>query len=171
MKHIENFGEYSVKNVKNFMGRDAYGYNANLYRGKTKVAFVIDDGNGGEPMIDWTSRNTEEQQLLDKHCASLPPLDSGYEGMSPLEVDAELFIGELISNLIQEKDIKKLRRDCETKTLYRSKKDGYGQYAVIKHVIDDKVRQHLKTKYGEDVEIFNDVLAQGKIPSVFALDN
>jgi len=165
-KHIENFGEYAVKNVKNFMGMDTYGYNANLYRGKTQVAFVVDDGNGGEPMIQWANRNSEEQQLLYKHCASLPPLDSEYE-LPPLKVDIELFVGELVAKFERERDIAKMKRQCETKTLYRTKKNGYGEYFVIKAVFENTLRQHLKTKYGEDVEIFNDVLAEGKVPSIY----
>ena len=36
-----DFGDYSVKNIKSFIGMEGYGFNANLYRGKKKIAFLF----------------------------------------------------------------------------------------------------------------------------------
>ena len=46
--------DHSLKAVKTFMGREGYGLNANLYRGKKKVATILDDANGGEMDINWS---------------------------------------------------------------------------------------------------------------------
>lgn len=183
-KHIENFGEYSVKNVKSFMGMDTMGYNANLYRDKKKVATCVDDGGGGEVRIDWLAHEfpsdlhdrsatdqwhrdrNAERVLLDSHCASLPPLNSGYAGCGDLTVDAELFVSELVLKFEVERDINKMRKVCQVKTLFRESNAGHGAYRIIKTPCDDRVRQHIRTRYGNDVEIFNDVFAQGGVPSV-----
>jgi hypothetical protein len=167
-EHIENVGEYSVKNVKSFMGMDTKGYNANLYRGTKKVAFCIDDGNGGEVMVNFlgADRNTE-RALLKSHCDSLPPIDSGYEGLEPLDIDFGLFVEELIYRFHIEKDIAKMRKVCQEKTLFRaSNESNPNAYRILKNVCDDRIRDHLRTKYGADVEIFNDVFAQGGVPTV-----
>jgi len=43
--------DYSVKKVIEFEGMDGSGYNATLYRGSKKIAFIIDEGNGGELIV------------------------------------------------------------------------------------------------------------------------
>jgi hypothetical protein len=163
MNHIQNFGEYSVKKVKNFTGMDTIGFNADLYRGNKKIALAIDDGNGGEVYLQGLSRDEEDK--LNTFCKSLPQIDTEYT--FKLTVDIGLLVGELVAKFEKERDINKMRKQCLTKTLFRAKIHGYGQYGIFKNVCDDKLRQHIKAKYGDGVEIFNDVFAQGKIPSVF----
>lgn len=40
-------GDYSLKKVETFTGREGYGLNAQLYRGKDLIAYAHDGGNGG----------------------------------------------------------------------------------------------------------------------------
>ena len=39
--------QYTVKGVKSFRGMEGYGFNATLYNGSKRIAFVIDEGRGG----------------------------------------------------------------------------------------------------------------------------
>lgn len=167
-KHIENYGEYSVKKIKSFMGQDTLGFNANLYRGKKKVAECVDDGGGGEVNIYWIDKS--EQLVLDSHCKSLPQLDTEFQTKEKtpmtLTVDPELFVSELVGKAERERDANKMRKQCLTKTLYRGSKMGYGKYIILSSAYEPKVKDNLKKKYGDDVEIFNEVFALGGIPSV-----
>jgi len=188
---VTNFGDYSVKSIKSFMGREGLGFNANLYRGKKKVAFLRDDANGGEVDIDWVtgknpqtredypteiawnkawakyhSANKVESDLLDTHLKTLPNIDSNYEGVEPLVVDAGWFVTDLVSKWESEKDLRKMQRQCRTKTLFRQSNAGQGRYQILNAVCDDAVRARLHRDFGQEVEIFNDVLANNETPSV-----
>lgn len=52
-----------LKAVKTFLGSDGYGLNANLYLNGKKVAFVLDEGNGGELNISFTD-NTKRDEVF-----------------------------------------------------------------------------------------------------------
>lgn len=52
-----------LKGVKTFMGMEGYGLNANLYLNGKKVAFVLDEGNGGELSISFTD-NTKRDEVF-----------------------------------------------------------------------------------------------------------
>lgn len=187
---VTNFGDYSVKNVKSFMGREGYGFNANLYRGKKKVAFCMDSANGGMLDIDWVvgkipapkdsyptedaysqawaeyrTANKEEEDLLDNHIATLPPANSDFSE-DGLTIDADWFITDCVSKFEEEKDLRKMRKQCVTKTLFRQVNANAGSYQILSVPCDDDVRARLHRDFGEDVEIFNDVLANGGIPSI-----
>lgn len=51
-------GEYKLKNVETFTGRDGYGLNAKLYKGKDLVATVHDGGFGGGMEVNLNSKVT-----------------------------------------------------------------------------------------------------------------
>jgi hypothetical protein len=55
-----------------------------------------------------------------------------------------------------------------TKTLIRTAKEKEGAYLVFNAPMTDNIRGVLISKYGNDIEIFNDVFAKGGIPSVLA---
>lgn len=52
-----------LKAVKTFIGSDGYGLNANLYYKDKKVAFVLDEGNGGELMVYFADKDKQEKVL------------------------------------------------------------------------------------------------------------
>jgi hypothetical protein len=188
---VTNFGDYSVKSVKSFMGREGYGFNANLYRGKKKIAFVRDDASGGEVDVDWTcgkppmnrddypteeasqqawaeyhQANQVEKDLLETHLNTLPPAPSSYEGVEPLTIDEGWFVTDCVSKYEADRDLRKMKKQCSAKTLFRKSDAGYGQYQILNSPCDDSVRARLHRDFGNDVEIFNDVLANNEIPSV-----
>jgi len=166
---VTNFGEYSVKKVKSFMGREGYGFNADLHRGKTKVAFAYDDASGGEIRIDWLTggyNGGEEGRLLKEHIATLPLVEAEIGEGRTLTIDEGWFISDCVSMYELNKDLRKMRKQCETKTLFRHSNHNYGQYGIVNCSCDDRVRAQLREQHG-DVEIFNDVLANGDVPSVF----
>jgi hypothetical protein len=163
---VKNFGDYHVKNVKTFVGMEGEGFNANLYRGKKLVAFVIDNANGGEANIQWNDRS--EEQLLRDHVATLPKVPSQIQNMQDLTIDMSWFVTDCVHKFLNDKDIAKMQKKCQSKTMYRHKSCKFGQYYIWDVVYSEKVAQALKTKHGADVEIFNEVFAQGKIPSVLA---
>ena len=192
MIETKDFGDYCVKAVKSFEGSDGYGFNANLYRGKKKIAFVRDMGCGGEVDIDWLieklpkpereydsekeykkawakykAERQEEIDLLKAHVATLPSVKSNFFPDQPLKIDMGWFITDCVSKWELDKEVKKIAKQCKTKTLFRTPTHNSGQYASLNHVCDDRVRDHLRMRYGNDVEIFNDIIEQGKVPSVF----
>lgn len=93
--------EYTVKKVRNFKGMDWDGYNADLHRDGRKVAFVIQDGSGGEPEFRFVSK--EEEEILRQYCKTLPPrrynsktLEADPNGDDSFEVTMDLFVGRLV---------------------------------------------------------------------------
>jgi len=171
--HVKNFGDYSVKNIKTFMGMEGHGFNANLYRGKKKVAFCIDDARGGEVDIDWVEGGWkgEEAMLLEAHLKTLPPVVSKFGSKKmKLTISAGWFVNDCVTRVEMEKDVKKMRKQCQTKTLFRTKDQGFGRYSIFDTPLNDKIREHIFSKYGNDTEIFNDVFASGGVPSVLQPD-
>ena len=169
-KYIQSFGDYSVKKVKSFMGREGCGFNCDLYRKNKKVASCIDDASGGEMYLYWTTDIEKEQKLLNKFLATIPPVSLGFmegKALSPVKVDKDLFIEELVNQWEREKDIKKMQRQCRTKTLFRLKGDTKGSYHILNAPHNEQTRQYLLRRHGKKVtEVFNVVLENGKVPSV-----
>ena len=151
------------------MGREGHGFNASLYRGKKKVAFVMDSADGGMLDIDWLvdcspktdateadwakykAERNEEINLLKTHIATLPSVE--LHGQT-LTVDIDWFIVELVETT---KINAKLKRQCKTKTLFRTTSNKIEEHFVIAAKLDEKLRNHLQSKYGKElVEIIND---------------
>jgi hypothetical protein len=168
---VKDFGDYSVKNVKSFVGMEGYGFNCTLYRNGKKVGICIDDASGGgmHP-IRWDQKVNakEEQRLLNKHVASLPKVksDLGDKTMT-LTIDEGWFVEELVSQYEKEREIRKVKRQCETKTLFRTADMKEGVYSYFRVPYSEKLKAHIINKYGEAVEIFNEVFEKGKVPSIF----
>ena len=167
MSDVKDFGPYSAKEVKSFMGMDGAGYNCTLYRNRKKIAFCIDEGRGGEVHINWvTSDRDEEKRLLVSHVKSLPKVKSEYCAKD-LEIDEGWFVEELVEKFEQEKDIRKVRRQCNEKILYRTPDQKKEVYYVFSAPYSKTIADALRKKYGQGIEIFNEVFEQGNVPSVF----
>jgi len=102
---------------------------------------------------------------LASHVKSLPKVKSEYceDGLT---IDQGWFITELVNKFEKEKDVRKMRRQCQTKTLYRTPDQGKTQYYIHSAPFAKQFGDALRQKYGKDVEIFNEVFEQGNIPSV-----
>jgi len=164
MANITNFGDYSVKNVKTFKGHDGIGMNCDLYRGKTKIADCHDGAYGGEIEIRFFGENRrKEEDLLQEICASLPLVP--FEHGDDYAVDMSSFVDDLANKALLEKDIKKMKKVCQTKTLFKTSTSKIGAYSIIPSPPSESIRAYIKEKFGE-CEIFNDVFERGEIPSV-----
>ena len=110
---LPNKGEYSVRGIKSFRGTDGIGYNASLYRGGKKIAFVIEEGNGGEADFHWFDK--AEEPILRAFVDALPPVKSEFDGRD-LKMDYGWFVTELVDEVENEQ---KQRRACKTHVLWR----------------------------------------------------
>ena len=148
-----DFGEYSVKNVKTFKGmEECGGFNADLYRGKKKIAFCIDEDCGGEVLIRWIDK--AEIEPLQAHVKSLPRRESEYfpEGC---EIDEGDFVWDLVNEVLYQKDVKRMvnkaKKEIQSKWLFLLKDDKEGTYRVINKAPGQSVpllQEHLDKKYG-----------------------
>jgi hypothetical protein len=139
---------YEVKGVKSFIGLEGYGFNATLYKDGKKVAFVIDDANGGCYNFQFDSAELEKEFFA--YVKTLPALE--FQGTT-LDMDGDLYVGGLVE---QYETQKKLRSWCKKKTVFTLKGDAEGEYHTVIHVFDDKVQAYLEKTYGSNlVEIIN----------------
>jgi len=170
MNDVKDFGPYSVKNVKSFMGHEGMGFNCTLYRNGKRVGTCLDDAGGGDMYpISWLSTvdRKEEQRLLDAHLKTLPKVKSSYgDKKMELTIDEGWFVTELVNNWEKDKEVRKIQRQCQTKTLFRQPDMNKGAYYVSNILFSKNVGQNLRKKYGEDIEIFNEVFEKGELPSV-----
>lgn len=60
-----------VKNVVSFIGREGYGFNADLYVNNIKSAFVRDMADGGQTVFEWF--DDTQKAFLNSFVDSLPP--------------------------------------------------------------------------------------------------
>ena len=148
MKTISN-SDFTLKGLKTFMGMDCPGINASLYYKGKKVAFLIDEGNGGCLNVEWkiecvNDRPTvpaavkEAKIAMEDLINSLPKVtweevseassnDYGCDGT--YDINEETFCNELIDNALKVKEFKKLIKKISVLTVnneiasYKAKAD------------------------------------------------
>lgn len=102
---------YSVTGIKSFRGREGYGFNANLHRDGRKVAFVMDEADGGELRYEWAGKDAAtraaDQQALADYCATLQPVE--FHGHS-LTMNPDLFLSTLVEDAENAKRIERSLR-------------------------------------------------------------
>ena len=105
--------DYEIKGLKTFMGMEGYGVNASLYYKGKKIAFIIDDGNGGCLNIDYLDghhRNTPSH--ITEFLKKLPSFTNKEQGFEFREdeidrVDEEDFCNILINHKLDQREFKK----------------------------------------------------------------
>ena len=143
---------YEVRGVKSFMGREGYGFNATMYRGGKKIAFVMDSANGG--MYDWDWVDRKEETILEMNVATLPKVPSGYEGIGELTIDMDWFISELVEDFENDRDF---RTKCKSKTLFILYSHQNGEYIIHSAPYTASVKTRIEAEYGKDLkEIINE---------------
>lgn len=155
---------YSVKGVKSFRGMEGYGFNAVLYRDGKKIALVIDEGNGGSMIFEWTSGprwDNFETKSLQEYAKSLPPLPADPAwgtGAEPLPMNDELLVAELVSEFEFQQ---KTRRQLKKKTLFQVGKEiGSDEFRQISSPFSATVKTFIAQKYpGQPVRILNEEVA------------
>lgn len=124
-------GKYSVSGVKTFMGMEGHGFNANLHEDGKKVAFVIDDANGG--CYNWRWLDNSAKERLDAYLKADPKWSK-----ETFEV-ADQFIGSLLDDYESDKKLKAL---CKRKTVVHVKSEADIDY----HTFKLKYKPELKDK-------------------------
>lgn len=132
-----------VKNVKSFSGMECPGFNASLYADGKKVALVIDEGNGGEILFQWSAKSPEERKSdehkVNAYVDSLPgtPLSNDAEDWEKrlypngiVKQDLSEIVCGLVDAYENERRLNRLRKDH---VLYVTPDCGPGEMYKIKH--------------------------------------
>lgn len=153
---------YSLKGVKTFRGMDGQGLNATLYRGEKKVAFVLDEGCGGEMRFEFMDRmhgKSAEEDMWDAFIAAEKAKrdDTKKDEFGLTEAgyfDGAHWVNKKVDDLLNDKRFRKM---CKTKTLFQvGDKIGTGEFMGLKGV-DIVTRQYIEKKYaGQKLRILND---------------
>jgi len=161
---------YQVKAVKTFHGHDGHGYECKLYRDGKRVALVVEDGWGGGLQFHWddqlpniarvecrnrhyddsinTYKGTPEEAKLGEHVLAQPQRESGIEGVGLMWINADIFVGDMVTEFLYTKDVKKL-----LKKLAFVKTDG----KIYHYNSDNPQTRAVLAKRDPDAVILNDM--------------
>ena len=173
MTQTTQASDYSVKNIKTFIGNEGHGFNATLYCKGKKVAFLIDHAQGGEIDIDWddfkepkitVGLKSSKGDVFPMNCTpneaafrmmlqGLPktePSELFPEGMT---VNADIFCGELVWNTLEIRRMNRaLKRALHFICPNEQAVSYYSglQYSVI-------AAKKIRDKHGEGTIILNEL--------------
>lgn len=155
--------QYTLKGVKTFRGMDGLGLNATLCRDGKPVAFILDEGRGGEVDFDWKDAkqgNSAEEELfkafIEEERAKIPADKKDEFGPVRQAFGAEYWVNSLVDEI---ENTKRMKRICKSKTLFQVDAEiGGPEFRTIKGV-GPKIRDFIASKYaGKKVRILNDEL-------------
>ena len=147
-----------VKNTKSFVGQEGHGFNADLYLGRVKLAFVIDDASGGPVDFQWYGKTREEQDANKEkalaYVKALPPIPlpanaeewerSLYPGGFRTQ-DLEWLVSDLVDDALHAKRLARLKQQS---VLFRLPGQPEGEFIKVKHGGDpDGMRARVATKH------------------------
>jgi len=162
--------EYKVKNVKSFLGREGYGFNANLYCDNKKVAFIYDDASGAGVFFEWIDSKSENVEIIrtnnnqQKVSFNGSPLQADYYGyledqketedLAKCEYgisnfDDEIFANNLVNDF---EELKQFKGWCRKKTVFRIKGDKSGEWRTVNNPFNIRVKMWIEENYGNKVE-------------------
>ncbi len=152
--------QLTVTGVKSFRGTEGLGFNANLLANGKKVAFVIDEANGGDYHYEWVS--DEAEKSVEAYIASLPatPLKASAEDWerklypNGREANFDCIVGELVDDA---ENLQRFIRQSKTKTL--SRKDNSGNYYAHASVLTAALLSTIQ-KTSPNAEIFDAKVAR-----------
>ena len=138
--------KYEVKNVKNFQGREGYGYECSLYCDGKRVGKVVDVASGGQARFYWADPKAGDEGALVEHIKG--KTFEHYGEVYSHSVDT--FVGALVDEYEKNKQYKKW---CKNKTMFRLKGDKEGQWRSLRVPYGDpRAKSLLEQKYGDKVE-------------------
>lgn len=157
---------YSLRRIKTFRGMDGQGLNAELLREGTVVAFLVDEGSGGELHFDWMDRqhgeSSEEllfQAFIEAEKAKIPAdkLDPEFGNNERDSFSGEMWVNRTVDAMLNDKRFRKL---CKTHILFQIGAEiGSEQFHSVKGL---GFRAHIEQKYaGQKIRFLNDEY-QGK---------
>ena len=146
---------YTVKGIKSFQGNEGLGFNATLYRNGKKVAFVIDDANGG--CFSWHFANKEAEKELTDFVRTLPGWK--YQGVA-ITTDSDMMMSLLVEDTENtQAEIRSFKRKCRTKTLIRTTDCKPGQFIEFNIPWSLTVKMKLIEKFsGKITEFINETM-------------
>lgn len=143
---------YHVKNVKSFMNLDGLAFSATLYKDKSKIAIVMNDGMGGPDHQDVLNEKLYDEFL--EHIKTLPNIE-GHGIVIPY--DEEIFVHNLVEQKRILTDFKKKAKDRKnfhflSMNFTQTGRLGYSR--AVKESEMPKVLEVLKEREGK-IEGFN----------------
>jgi hypothetical protein len=158
---------YSIAKLKTWNTHDGGGYQGDIIKNGKTVGNFHNDGNGGCTMIDFwqmqgkkvVGRNRDEEDAFNAFVKTLPNVGTDLPGIRDtsepfiLEMDGDIFIGELVSDLEEKRFFK---RKCAKSTWFRLEDAAPGSWMVLNTPFSEKVQEQLESKYGNKLlEIAN----------------
>lgn len=136
-------------------------YTAELCLDGVKVADASNRGTGGSD--DYYFKDQKVRKAMEDYAKSLPPHANPYDPANPFPADLEWLISDLLEKHEAERHEAKVlaqkKRWCAKETVFRLKGDKEGNYRTVKHVFDQKVKEFIVKKYGDQLlEILNETL-------------
>jgi hypothetical protein len=175
---------YALAGVKSFRGMEGYGLNATLTRDGQKVAFILDEGNGGCVRFDFRNPGQSPKTIVDRAVAEQQEADfagycrewyrdcgleqhdreesdrmnAGQENPTPFIPSASYMMEMWVARHADQIETKRrLDRLAKKKTLFRLVGQNYddGAWLTITAPYDAKVQAYLDKKYpGKVAEIY-----------------
>jgi hypothetical protein len=143
---------FAIKNLKTFKAHEGMpGYSCTLYIDGKKACDVFEDCGGGELQTTWFDRTL--QKVLDDHCKTLPPLpkDERYPDLPQLNMDAYLFIDNLVNDLLTEREDKKMVKKFAQKLCCKLPSDKRGQYGIFNVLPTAEAKAKVKVHHPDAV--------------------
>ena len=147
---------YTVKNVKDFIGREGHGYECSLYKDGKRIGRVTDTAGGG--MVDFYL-DKGEKEILDTHCKTLPKWGKEY-GDSEYDTDCDHFVTSLVSAFeANAHKMKQYRKWCKNQTVFRVVGDKDGEFRTLSQPYTESIKAHLEKKFvGQGLVIVNELI-------------
>ena len=144
--------DYSLKNIRTFKGHDGEGLNANLYKGKKKIFFILDMADGGPMDFQWICPS--EIKLFEDSVKTLGKYE--YQGME-FEYIPQTFIDIWVTVILREKQEKRLIKNnmvfklkSKPRLLHSQKFEKYTEAEFF------SMCRQIKKEFGDDLsEIIN----------------
>ena len=151
------------------MSRETTAFNAELWIDGKLAATCMNDGGGGGHMIRYVDRHHGQsayETAFDAWTKAMPtvPCEDDWaieRGFGPLEMDADLWIGEEVERIALEKQ---LRRSCGRNTLIRLEGDAPNEWRTFKPAMKytPEFGVQLRAKHGANlIEIINERFVKG----------
>jgi len=136
---MKQFGGFSLRAVKTFNGMEGAGFNATLLLNGKAVAEATDSGDGGMVWFRWSNQEAKERfgLLAGSFTWTLQDRTGTY--------DIGMLVSAMVDDYLNEKRLKRL---CQTKTLYKLDGDAEEEWRVIKVKYNDEVMAYLKNRFG-----------------------
>jgi hypothetical protein len=142
-------GPYTLKGHREHRTHDGFAMIGDLVEDGNTVAHYQHDGTGGEMWFDWYKDDVAEARANTWARENLP---AAFGGHVP---DAETLVESLADEAA---NLKRFRRVCKAKTLFRLPTDPLDEYRQIAEPLTPRVRDYITRKH-PTAEILNDQIA------------